>query len=108
MFAVFKAAKQKLQQEKFARTELAYKKIQQKRKVLIELKAAFDAIGINVIKVDPVIQSALLTEALATSTTETMAHFIAALEAVKTSSASDAIKRQGLRDFYSYRAKQFF
>jgi hypothetical protein len=107
MFGVFKAAKQKLQQEKLAQMELAYEKLHQEKQAQIELKVAFDAIGINVMKVNPFIQSALLKEALATSTKETMAHFIAALDAIKTSSASDDIKKRRLRDFYAHRAKQF-
>jgi hypothetical protein len=107
MFGVFKAAKQKLQQEKLAHMELAYEKLQQEKQAQLELKIAFDAVGINVMKMNSIIQSALLKEALATSTKETMEHFIAALDAIKTSPASDDIKKRGLRDFYAHRAKQF-
>jgi hypothetical protein len=103
MFRIFKAAKEQLQQAKLAQVV----NFQQAKQARGELTVALEAIGINFMKMNPIIHNALLKEALATSTEEAMAHFIAALDALKTSSASHDAKARGLRAFYAYRARQF-
>jgi len=92
MFGIFKAAKEELQQAKRAQ---------------VELTVAFEAIGMNIKKMNPIIHNALLKEALATSTEKAVANFIAAMDALKKSSASQDIKARGLRAFYADRARQF-
>ena len=92
MFGIFKAAKEELQQAKQAS---------------VELTVAFEAIGINFMKMNPIIHNALLKEALATSTEKAVANFIAGMDALKKSSASPDVKARGLRAFYAHRARQF-
>ena len=92
MFGIFKAAKEELQQAKRAS---------------VELTVAFKAIGVDFMKMNPIIHNALLKEALATSTEKAVANFIAGLNALKKSSASQNIKARGLQAFYAHRARQF-
>jgi glycine cleavage system protein P-like pyridoxal-binding family len=114
MFGIFKAAKEQLQQAKQAQVlnlppekQTRVVNLQQAKQARAELTVALEAIGINFMKMNPVIHNALLMEATATSTEEAIAHFIAALDALKTSSASRDAKARGLRAFYAYRARQF-
>jgi hypothetical protein len=92
MFGIFKGAKEEAQQAKQAQVELA---------------EAFEAVGVNFMKVSPIIRNALLKEALATSTEKAVANFTVAMDIVKNSSASQDAKARGLRAYYAYRAKQF-
>jgi hypothetical protein len=92
MFGIFKAAKEELQQAKQAS---------------VELTAAFEAIGVDFMKMNPIIHNALLKEALATSTEKSVANFVAGLNGLKKSSASPDVKARGLRAFYADRARHF-
>jgi len=92
MFGIFKAAKGELQQAKQAS---------------VELTAAFEAIGVDFMKMNPIIHNALLKEALATSAEKAVANFVAGLNALKKSSARPEDKARGLRAFYAHRARQF-
>jgi ABC-type transporter Mla subunit MlaD len=72
-----------------------------------ELTAAFEAIGMNFSKLNPIVHNALLKEALATSAGSAMANFNEVLSTLQESTASEEGKLGVLREFYAYRAKQF-
>ena len=114
MFGIFKAAREQLQQAKQAQIlnlppakQAGVVNLQKAKQAQVELTAALQAVGINFMKMNPTIHNALLMEAAATSTEDAVAHFVAALDALKTSSASRDAKARGLRAFYAYRARQF-
>jgi hypothetical protein len=114
MFGIFKAAKEQLQQAKQAQVlnlppskQARLVNLQQAKQARAELTVALEAIGINFMKMNPTIHNALLVEAAATSTVEAIEHFVAALDALKSSSANRDAKAVGLRAFYAYRARQF-
>jgi len=73
----------------------------------IGLAAAFEAIGLNFIELNPIVHNALLKEALATSTDQAMAKFCETLSAIEGSGVSHDGKTNVLREFYGYRARQF-
>ncbi|MGZ5870943.1 MAG: hypothetical protein ACXWKP_02405 [Bradyrhizobium sp.] len=72
-----------------------------------EFTAAFEAIGMNFIQLNPIVHNALLKEALATSTAKAMTNFIEALSVLEKSGASREGKTNVLREVYGYRARQF-
>jgi ABC-type transporter Mla subunit MlaD len=82
-------------------------KLQQATQAQIELKVAFEAIGVDFTELNPIVHNALLKEALATSTDIAMANFSEALSALAESTASDEAKTRVLREFYADRARQF-
>ena len=82
-------------------------KLQQATQAQIELRVAFEAIGMNFTELNPIVHNALLKEALATSTDTAMANFSEALSALEESTVSDEAKTRVLREFYADRARQF-
>ena len=91
MFGFFKAGKRRRQEAQAIQRELA---------------AAFDAIGLTYMRMDPVIQQALLKEATTLGTDKTMKNFLRIAKEVDThdGSATQETKMHVLREIYRERA----